>query len=58
MVKDEEQPSVAGEPETLSDGSGEFYGALAFGLLIVIVAGGIGVAAVTVIHVLKVYGYL
>lgn len=58
MNDDEEQPSVAGEPEMVSDGSAEFLGVMGFGLVVAIVTGGLCVAARVVIHVLRAYGYL
>ena len=59
MTNDEEQPSVAGEPEMLSDGSEEFLGVMGFSLIVAIVTGGLCVAAmVVVIHLLEVWGYV
>ena len=57
MKDDEKQPSIAGEPEVVSDGSGDFTEVMAFGLIVFIITGGLCALAATVIHVLEVYGY-
>ena len=52
----EEQPSVAAEPEMLSDGSGEFLSIMAFILVATIVIGIICGVTIIVAALLRPYG--
>lgn len=56
MVVNEEQPSVAAEPEMLSDGSGEFLSIMAFILVATIVIGIICGVTIIVAALLRPYG--
>ncbi len=50
---EKKQPSIAGEPEMLSDGIPAFLGVMTLGLMVAIVVGGLWVVAMVAAHLLQ-----